>query len=177
MCSVFESIKQGLTEAVEYHRGNLPDVRVDNITIACHKSRIEQDDMNKDLNYYMELNYRVEVIEDKEEGGFVLHCPELRGCMTCAETLQDGFAMLEDAKKSWFAACLEDGLLIPEPNDCMGEAVCTDDVLREYRWRKYVDECLAVAEAEFQAGVPTIPADDIIAKARKRIADYERENV
>ncbi len=88
MCSVFESIKQGLTEAVEYHRGNLPDVRVDNITIACHKSRIEQDDMNKDLNYYMELNYRVEVIEDKEEGGFVLHCPELRGCMTCAETLR-----------------------------------------------------------------------------------------
>ncbi len=29
MSSVFESIKQGLTEAVEYHGGNLPDVRVD----------------------------------------------------------------------------------------------------------------------------------------------------
>ena len=70
---------------------------------------------NKDLNYYMGLNYRVEVIEDKEEGGYALHCPELPGCMTCADTLENGYAMLKDAKKSWFTACLEDGVPIPEP--------------------------------------------------------------
>ena len=46
--------------------------------------------MNKDLNYYMALPYRVEVIPDEEEGGFALHCPELNGCMTCAETLEEG---------------------------------------------------------------------------------------
>lgn len=32
--SIFESIKQGLSEAVEYERGNLPDVKVDRITIS-----------------------------------------------------------------------------------------------------------------------------------------------
>lgn len=72
--------------------------------------------MNKDLAYYMSLPYRVEVIEDKEEGGFALHCPELPGCMTCAETVELGFKMLEDAKRSWFTACLEDGIAIPEPS-------------------------------------------------------------
>lgn len=71
--------------------------------------------MVKDLDYYMNLPYRVEVVEDKEEGGFALHCPELPGCMTCADTVEQGFAMIEDAKRSWFTACLEDGIAIPEP--------------------------------------------------------------
>ena len=73
--------------------------------------------MNKDLDYYMKLNYRVEVVPDNEEGGYALHCPELTGCITCAETLEQGFAMLEDAKKCWFSACLEDGIPIPEPSN------------------------------------------------------------
>jgi len=71
--------------------------------------------MKKDLDYYMGLSYRVEVIQDKEDGGYALHCPELTGCITCAETLEQGFIMLEDAKKCWIAACLEDEIPIPEP--------------------------------------------------------------
>ncbi len=69
----------------------------------------------KTLEYYMDLPYRVEVIEDKEEGGYLLHCPELNGCMTVADTIEDGFKMIADAKRSWFEACLEDGMAIPEP--------------------------------------------------------------
>ena len=71
--------------------------------------------MNKNLEYYMSLPYRVEVIEDKEEGGFALRCPDLRGCMTAAATIDEGFQQLEDAKREWFAACIEDGIAIPEP--------------------------------------------------------------
>ena len=72
--------------------------------------------MSKDLDYYMGLSYKIEVIEDKEEGGYALCCPELKGCVTCAETLEKGFEMLEDAKKSWFTACIDDGVPIPEPS-------------------------------------------------------------
>jgi predicted RNase H-like HicB family nuclease len=72
--------------------------------------------MVKDLNYYMNLNYKIEVIEDKKEGGYALRYPELQGCITCADTLQEGFKLLEDAKKSWFIACLEDNMPIPEPS-------------------------------------------------------------
>ena len=71
--------------------------------------------MIKDLNYYMGLPYRIEIVKKQEEGGYVLHCPELPGCITCGETVQEGLEMLEDAKKCWFAACLEDGVPIPEP--------------------------------------------------------------
>ena len=72
--------------------------------------------MNKDLTYYMSLPYRVEVIPDQAEGGYALRCPELTGCVTCADTLEEGFRLLEDAKRAWFAACLEDGIKIPEPS-------------------------------------------------------------
>lgn len=34
MSSFFESIKQGLTDAIEYESGNLPMVKVDRITVA-----------------------------------------------------------------------------------------------------------------------------------------------
>ena len=71
--------------------------------------------MIKDLNYYMGLPYRIEIVKEQEEGGYVLHCPELPGCITCGETVQEGLEMLEDAKKCWFTACLEDGVPIPEP--------------------------------------------------------------
>jgi len=34
MSSLFESIKQGLNEAIQYEQGNLPNVKVDRITVA-----------------------------------------------------------------------------------------------------------------------------------------------
>ncbi len=71
--------------------------------------------MEKDLEYYMSLPYRVEIVPEEEEGGFALHCPDLPGCATCAETVEEGLAMLEDAKRCWLAACLADGVSIPEP--------------------------------------------------------------
>ena len=71
--------------------------------------------MNKSLEYYMDLPYRIEIVEDKEEGGYTLHCPDLSGCVTCADTVEDGLQMLEDAKRCWFTACLEDSIPIPEP--------------------------------------------------------------
>ena len=71
--------------------------------------------MVKTLEYYMGLPYRIEIVEDKEEGGFALHCPELNGCMTCADSIEEGLKLLNDAKKEWFSACLEDGISIPEP--------------------------------------------------------------
>jgi len=80
--------------------------------------------MNKSLDYYMGLSYKIEIVEDKEDGGYTLHCPDLPGCITCADTIEHGFVMIEDAKKSWLEACIEDGFPIPEPsnvNDYSGQ--------------------------------------------------------
>lgn len=73
--------------------------------------------MNKDFDYYMNLKYKIEIIEDKDEGGYVLLYPELKGCVTCADTIEQGVMYLQDAKKEWIYACLEDGIPIPEPHD------------------------------------------------------------
>ena len=73
--------------------------------------------MEKDLSYYMNLKYKIEIIEDTEEGGYALRHPELNGCITCAETIEEGLKNLEDAKKAWIQACIEDGVEIPEPDD------------------------------------------------------------
>lgn len=41
----------------------------------------------KTLEHYMAMSYRMEVVEDKEEGGFVVSYPDLPGCISC-ETIE-----------------------------------------------------------------------------------------
>ena len=72
--------------------------------------------MMKTLNDYLEMSYRMEIVEDREEGGFVVSFPDLPGCITCGETLENAIANAADAKKTWIEAALEEGVEIPEPN-------------------------------------------------------------
>jgi predicted RNase H-like HicB family nuclease len=72
--------------------------------------------MNKDLTYYLGLNYKIEITENKVDGGYLLSCPELKGCVTCSDTLEQGLKMLEDAKKCWLTTCIDTATPIPEPN-------------------------------------------------------------
>lgn len=71
----------------------------------------------KTLNDYMEMSYCMEIIEDKEESGFVVSYPVLPGCVTCGETVESAVANALDAKKAWLEAALEDGIPIHEPDD------------------------------------------------------------
>ncbi len=64
---------------------------------------------------YMQLPYRLEIVPDTAEGGFVARYPELPGCLTCGETMAETVANAEDAKRCWLSAALEDGAAIPLP--------------------------------------------------------------
>ena len=66
----------------------------------------------KDLNYYLSLPYKLEIIPDTEEGGYAARYPDLPGCITCGETLESVSRNAEDAKKTWLEAALEDGITI-----------------------------------------------------------------
>ena len=72
--------------------------------------------MMKMLNDYMAMSYRMEIVEDQEEGGFVGSYPELPGCITCGETIEAAVSNALDAKKAWIEAALEEGIEIQEPN-------------------------------------------------------------
>lgn len=67
----------------------------------------------KTLEYYLALPYQYEIIEDKDEGGFIVSYPDLPGCITCGETIEDALSNALDAKKAWLIAALEDGIEIP----------------------------------------------------------------
>nr|WP_294682721.1 type II toxin-antitoxin system HicB family antitoxin [uncultured Anaerotignum sp.] len=71
----------------------------------------------KTLNDYLSMAYRMEIVEDKDEGGYVVSFPELPGCITCGETIESAVKNAEDAKKEWLMAALEDGVEINEPDD------------------------------------------------------------
>ena len=71
----------------------------------------------KTLNEYLALPYRMEIVEDRDEGGFVVSYPDLPGCITCGETVEAAVANAQDAKRAWLEAALEDGITIQEPDD------------------------------------------------------------
>ncbi len=71
----------------------------------------------KTLNDYMKMPYRMEIVEDKEEGGYVVSYPDLPSCVTCGETIEAAIANAADAKKAWIEAALEEGIEIREPDN------------------------------------------------------------
>jgi antitoxin HicB len=62
----------------------------------------------------MSLPYAIEV-RQYEDGTWFARMPELRGCMTEADTLEEAMEMIRDAQRAWIEACLEDATPIPEP--------------------------------------------------------------
>ncbi len=71
--------------------------------------------MNKNIDYYLSLPYRLEIIPDQTEGGYGARYPELPGCITCSETMDGIIRNAEDAKRAWLEAALEEGIEIAEP--------------------------------------------------------------
>ena len=74
----------------------------------------------KSIEYYMDLPYRMELVPDPYEGGFVISFPELPGCISAGDTIEESIQNAEDAKRVWLEAALEDGADIAEP-DTMNE--------------------------------------------------------
>jgi len=71
--------------------------------------------VSKTLDYYLALPYTIEVFPDTEDGGFVARVKELRGCITQAETWDELYTMIEDAKRAWLESALQHDHPIPEP--------------------------------------------------------------
>ena len=71
----------------------------------------------KNIEEYMKMPHRMEFVPDEEEGGYAVFFPELPGCITCGESVEEAFSNALDAKRSWIEACLADGREIPLPNE------------------------------------------------------------
>lgn len=71
----------------------------------------------KKIKEYLGKPYKIELIPDMEEGGYAVSCPELPGCISCGNTLEEAMDNIKDAKLAWITAALEDGTTIPEPEN------------------------------------------------------------
>ena len=73
--------------------------------------------MVKDIKKYMALPYRLEIVPDEDEGGYVASYPDLPGCFSVGKTVEEAVANIQDAKKVWLEAALADGVEIASPAD------------------------------------------------------------
>ena len=56
----------------------------------------------------MAMSHHMAIIEDKDEGGYVLYYPDLPGCITCGQTLESTLKNAVDAKREWLRCYNDD---------------------------------------------------------------------
>ena len=69
----------------------------------------------KTVDYYLNLPYRLEITKDSD-GGYVGSYPELPGCLTCADSIENLLKNAQAAKKEWIIAAIESNIEIREPS-------------------------------------------------------------
>lgn len=72
----------------------------------------------KKLDYYLNLNYPITIDKFTDYDGkmkYVAEIPDLPGCSSYGEELEEALKKLEDAKISWIEVSLSRNLEIPEP--------------------------------------------------------------
>ncbi len=73
------------------------------------------DSVAREVERYMALPYRIELIPDPEDGGYAVAIPNLPGCLSQGDTADEAIEMIRDAQRLWIEAAIEDGRPVPEP--------------------------------------------------------------
>jgi antitoxin HicB len=64
----------------------------------------------------IEYRFTVRPLTEDEGGGYLIEFPDLPGCMSDGETIEEAIANGEDAQRGWIAAMMEAGRPIPSPS-------------------------------------------------------------
>ena len=72
----------------------------------------------KSIEYYLSLKYpyKIETISEEDGGGYLISYPDLPGCISDGDTIEETLLNGEDAKKSWLKTAFEKSINISEPN-------------------------------------------------------------
>jgi len=71
--------------------------------------------MDKDLNYYLNIDYPFAVRPDPDDSGYIVEFNDLRYCVGTGDTIEDAISDALIAKSEWIKAAFEKGITIPEP--------------------------------------------------------------
>lgn len=67
------------------------------------------------LDEYLNLRYSINIIADPDSG-YVIVFPDLPGCMTQVESLDEVAPMAEEVRRLWIRTAYNDGQGIPLPS-------------------------------------------------------------
>ncbi|MBI5886555.1 MAG: toxin-antitoxin system HicB family antitoxin [Deltaproteobacteria bacterium] len=70
---------------------------------------------DKDLNYYLSLNYPMNLIWDADDKVYFVEFPDLSGCMVHGTTPTSAVKLAQEVKKEWLVEALTSGISINEP--------------------------------------------------------------
>lgn len=76
---------------------------------------MKRQSVRKPLDYYLGLRYPVTLVPEKE-GGYTVLVPDLPGCVSVGETVEEALEMIEDARRLWLEVAYQHGDEIPLPS-------------------------------------------------------------
>ena len=76
---------------------------------------IAQVEEAKDIGYYMNLSYPIQLVHDKDGGCWIAEIPDFPGCMSDGKDPNKAVENVRDAKELWIETCIEDGYEVPMP--------------------------------------------------------------
>jgi predicted RNase H-like HicB family nuclease len=71
---------------------------------------------DRNLAYYLNLKYPVQIVEC-DEGGYFVKIPDLPECLSQGETAKEALKNIKEAKELWLESAFEDKVEIPLPAD------------------------------------------------------------
>jgi len=71
------------------------------------------DSRTKRIDQFLALDYPMEVTRD--EFGYFVRIPDLPGCESSGDSIEEALAAIEEAKESWIAVALETRGTVPTP--------------------------------------------------------------
>ncbi len=78
--------------------------------------KVEKNAGDRNLAYYLNLKYPVQIVEC-DEGGYFVKIPDLPGCLSQGETVKEALKNVKEAKELWLESAFEHKAEIPLPAD------------------------------------------------------------
>jgi len=72
--------------------------------------------MSKTIEYYRNLPFKVDIYPEEDGSGYTATIPDLPGCISSADSIDDLWESLSEAKMLWLEVAIEEGDHIPEPS-------------------------------------------------------------
>jgi antitoxin HicB len=69
------------------------------------------------MRSFEEYPFEIQPLAAEDGGGYLITFPDLPGCMSDGESVEEAMANGRDAFEAWMAASAEAGLPVPEPGE------------------------------------------------------------